>query len=86
MLTPSNRLTDAVNDYVFKCEADHAPCSVDDILTILSNVVRGVLPPGETSRVELHHIAEHKMTIIITVPGNSDIAVHGPYELTVRVA
>ena len=81
--TVSNTLTVAIEKYIQQQDAAHAVCSIDDILKIISECVTGILPAGETASVELHHF-EPYTTMIITVPGSSDIAKHGPYTYRVR--
>lgn len=83
--TVSNTLTAAIERYIQQRDTSHAPCSIDDILKITSDCVTGILPAGKTASVELHHF-EPYTTVIITVPGSSDIAKHGPYIYKVRTS
>lgn len=81
--TVNNTLTVAIEKYIQQQDTAHTVCSIDDILKITSECVTGILPTGETASVELHHF-EPYTTVIITVPGSSDIAKHGPYIYRVR--
>ena len=81
--TVSNTLTVAIEQYIQQQDAAHAVCSIDDILKITSKCVTGILPAGKTASVELHHF-EPYTTVVITVPGSSDVAKHGPYTYRVR--
>lgn len=83
--TASNTLTLAIEKYIQQHDAAHIVCSIDDILKIISECVTEILPSGKTASVELHHF-EPYTTVIITVPGSSDIAKHGPYSYRVRTS
>lgn len=83
--TVSNTLTVAIEKYIQQQDAAHTVCSIDDILKIISECVTGILPDDKTASVELHHF-EPYTTMIITVPGSSDIAKYGPYIYRVRTS
>ena len=83
--TVSNTLTVAIEKYIQQHDVAHTVCSIDDILKIISECVTGILPADKTASVELHH-SEPYTTVIITVPGSSDIAKHGPYIYRVRTS
>ena len=83
MSEPTNILTCRLEQYIRQQEQINEICSINSVLQIISEAVEDVLPALETAKVELHHFGQYT-TIIITVPGDSDIAKHGPYTYKLR--
>mgnify|MGYP000092144750 FL=1 len=80
-----NPLKDRITDYINYQEKHHAICSINEILQIVSECVKDVLPVTQNASVELHHF-EPYTTVIITVPGESELAKQGPYTFQIRTS
>ena len=83
MSEPTNILTCRLEQYIRQQEQTNEICSLNTVLQIISEAVEDVLPVQETAKVELHHFGQYT-TVVITVPGNSDMAKHGPYTYRFR--
>ena len=83
MSESTNILTCRLEQYIRQQEQINEICNLNTILQIISEAVEDVLPARETAKVELHHFDQYT-TIIITVPGDSDISKHGPYTYKLR--
>ena len=81
----TNALVTHLNTYVEQQEAHGDVCNINDVLQIVSETVSGILPPKETAKIQLYH-AEPYTTVVITVPGDSDIAKQGPYKYKLRTS
>ena len=80
-----NVLKDRITAYINNQEKQHVVCSINDILQITSECVQDVLPATQNASVELHHF-EPYTTVIITVPGESELAKQGPYTFKIRTS
>lgn len=80
-----NVLKDRIIAYINNQEKQHMVCSINDILQITSECVKYVLPVSQNASVELHHF-EPYTTVIITVPGESELAKQGPYTFKIRTS
>lgn len=80
-----NVLKDRITAYINNQEKQHIVCSINDILQITSECVKYVLPVSQNASVELHHF-EPYTTVIITVPGESELAKQGPYTFKIRTS
>lgn len=85
MSKPTNVLTQRLEEYIQQQERINDICSLNRVLQILSESVTDLLPNNETAKVELRFLEEYT-TVIITIPGDSDIAKQGPYTYRIRTA
>ena len=85
MSKPTNILTQRLEQYIQQQEQINDICSLNRVLQILSESVTDLLPHNETAKVELRFFEEYT-TVIITIPGDSDIAKQGPYTYRIRTA
>lgn len=81
----SNPLKDRITAYINNQEKINEVCSIDTVLSIVSDCVKDIVPTGRNASVELHHF-EPYTTMIITVPGDSVIAHQGPYTFKMRTS
>lgn len=80
-----NVLKDRITAYIDNQEKHDMICSINEILQIVSECVKDVLPVTQNASVELHHF-EPYTTVIITVPGESELAKQGPYTFKIRTS
>ena len=80
-----NVLKDRITAYIDNQEKHDMICSINGILQIVSECVKDVLPVTQNASVELHHF-EPYTTVIITVPGESELAKQGPYTFKIRTS
>lgn len=80
-----NVLKDRITTYIDNQEKHDMICSINEILQIVSECVKDVLPVTQNASVELHHF-EPYTTVIITVPGESELAKQGPYTFKIRTS
>lgn len=81
----TNILEERLNTYIENQNKIGEPCSIDRFLQIVSECVADILQSGQKASVELHHF-EPYTTVIITIPGDSALAQHGPYTFKIRTS